>query len=65
MDVTFLDYLNCSLSESKNKVERLYQEITTYGGEFIPLWHNESISNYGRWKDWKELYDFTIDLHTH
>lgn len=65
MDVTFLDYLNCSLSESKNKVESLYQEITTYGGEFIPLWHNESISNYGRWKDWKELYDFTIDLHTH
>lgn len=64
MDATFLDYLNYSISESKNKVESLYQEIMTYGGEFIPLWHNESISNYGRWKGWKELYDFTIDLHT-
>ncbi len=64
MDVTFLDYLNYSISDSKKKVEELFQEVSTYGGEFIPLWHNESISNFGRWKGWKELYDYTIDLHT-
>jgi hypothetical protein len=64
MDATFLDYLNYSIEESKVVVRKLYQEVETYGGEFIPLWHNESISDYGRWKNWKDLFDFTIRLHT-
>lgn len=63
MDATFLDYLKFSLTESKLKVEELYQEVLTYGGEFIPLWHNESISDFGRWEGWKELYEYTIDLY--
>ena len=62
MDGTFLDYLKIGVTESKKIIENLFQEVQTYGGEFIPIWHNESISNYGRWKGWKELYDFTLDL---
>ncbi len=64
MDATFLDYLNYSVEDSKKMVTQLFQEVTTYGGEFIPLWHNESISNYGKWDGWKELYDYTIALYT-
>jgi hypothetical protein len=64
MDGTFLDYLKIGIPESKKIIENLYHEVKTYGGEFIPIWHNESISNYGRWKGWKELYDFTLDLNT-
>jgi len=63
MDGTFLDYLKAGIPESKKRIENLFHEVKTYGGEFIPIWHNESISDYGRWKGWKELYDFTIDLH--
>jgi hypothetical protein len=62
MDGTFLDYLKMSIPESKKTIENLYHEVKTYGGEFIPIWHNESISNFGRWEGWKELYDFTINL---
>ena len=62
MDGTFLDYLKIGVTESKKIIENLFQEVQTYGGEFIPIWHNESISNYGRWKGWRELYDFTLDL---
>ena len=64
MDATFLDYLNYSVEDSKKMVSQLFQEVSTYGGEFIPLWHNESISNYGKWDGWKELYDYTIALYT-
>jgi hypothetical protein len=62
MDATFLDYLKLKPEECKGFIDALYQEVNLYGGEFIPLWHNESLSNYGRWKGWLDLFTYTLSL---
>jgi hypothetical protein len=40
----------------------LFDEVKKYGGQFSFIWHNETIGNYGIWKDWSEVFDFSIDL---
>ena len=62
MDVTLNDYMKISIEESRSIVKELMLEVQTYGGEIIPLWHNESIGNYERWKGWYEVLEDTLNF---
>jgi hypothetical protein len=62
MDGTFNEYLHYSIEESKVVVQKLLDEVRTYGGIFCFIWHNETIGNSGKWQGWSELLDFTLDL---
>ncbi len=62
MDGTFNEYLHYSIEESKVVVQKLLDEVRTYGGVFCFIWHNETIGNSGKWQGWSELLDFTLDL---
>lgn len=61
MDGTLNEYLNCTIIESKIILDELINEVKTYGGDFISIWHNESIADYGKWRGWSALIDHTIE----
>jgi len=52
MDGTLNQYLKLSISESKKIVADLKTEIQSVGGNFCPLWHNETLGDSGIWKGW-------------
>jgi len=60
MDGTLNEYMRLSVAEATQIVDSLMQEVRAYGGEFIPLWHNETIGDYGIWKGWREVLDHTL-----
>ncbi|MFH1298008.1 MAG: polysaccharide deacetylase family protein [Bacteroidota bacterium] len=57
MDVTFRDYLRLTPEESLHEIKQIISQVRLYHGRFISLWHNESLSDYGRWKGWRRLYE--------
>jgi hypothetical protein len=55
MDGTLKEYLNLSTENAVVKMNEIIDCVKRYNGVFIPLWHNETISNTGKWKGWREL----------
>ena len=62
MDGTLREYMNLSQDESKTMIRQLFDEVKRYGGDFIFIWHNETIGDYGNWKGWSDVLDFTFIL---
>lgn len=63
MDGSMLEYQNLSTNESKEQIKQLFDEVNHYGGEFSFIWHNSTLGDYGKWKGWKSVFDYTIDLY--
>jgi hypothetical protein len=57
MDVTLKDYLRLNPHESLEIIQRVVSSVKETGGEFVSLWHNESLSEQGRWKGWRGVYE--------
>tara|TARA_R110002050_G_scaffold200591_1_gene335576 strand:- start:128744 stop:129991 length:1248 start_codon:yes stop_codon:yes gene_type:complete len=36
-------------------------KVKRYNGTFVSLWHNDSLSEWGQWKGWKQVYLGMID----
>lgn len=62
MDGTLNTYLKLSPEFAKQKIRVLFEEVKQFGGDFIFIWHNETITNFGVWKNWKSVFDFTLTL---
>lgn len=60
MDGTLNEYLGLSVADGKAVVKALADDVKTYGGAFCFIWHNETIGDYGKWKGWSEVLDFTL-----
>ncbi|MFM1932210.1 MAG: hypothetical protein RL226_1513 [Bacteroidota bacterium] len=56
MDATLNVYLGYSPDDAILKVKELEDKVRAVGGQFITLWHNESLSEKWNWKGWQEVY---------
>lgn len=62
MDTTLNDYLGLSAKQSLGKIRELKDHVKAVNGTFILLFHNETLSDYLRWKGWKRLYESAIKI---
>jgi len=56
MDRTLKDYLFKVPEESPDIINTYVDLVEKAGGWFIPVWHNESLSDYAEWEGWKNVY---------
>ena len=62
MDTTLNDYMKLTPKQSLGKIRDLKNEVKAVNGLFITLFHNESLSNYLRWKGWGRLYGSMLKI---
>lgn len=62
MDGTLNQYLRLSPLEAIEYISRLNSEVRKVHGTFISLWHNESLSEMHRWKNWREVYEALLQI---
>lgn len=60
MDGTLNEYLKLSVESSVEKVLLLKAQVKLVGGEFIGVWHNETINNKGIWQGWRQVYESSL-----
>ncbi len=60
MEGTLKDYMNLSVEKSLELTKEIIDQVKSVNGTFISLWHNESLSNLGRWKGWYWIYEEMI-----
>ena len=62
MDRTQLDYEKISTEDAIREYYYFTETIRDVGGEFVCLWHNNSISDEGEWQGWKKVFEEMIEL---
>ena len=62
MDTTLNDYMKLTPKQSLGKIRDLKNQVKAVNGTFITLFHNETLSDYQRWKGWKRLYESAIKI---
>ena len=64
MDTTLNDYMKLTPKQSLGRIRDLKNQVKAVDGLFITLFHNESLSNYLRWKGWIRLYESMLKIAT-
>lgn len=57
MDGTLRDYQQIDAANAMNHIRPLMEAVRSVGGTFISLFHNESLSEWRRWKGWRQVYE--------
>ncbi|RLK06670.1 polysaccharide deacetylase family protein [Tenacibaculum discolor] len=62
MDTTLNDYMKLTPKQSLGKIRDLKNEVKAVNGTLITVFHNESLSNYLRWRGWNRLYNSMLKI---
>lgn len=62
MDGTLNEYLKLAPPDAISLIHELVKKVRCLKGEFIPIWHNHSISEYGHWKGWRTVFEDMIEF---
>jgi hypothetical protein len=60
MDATLRYYMKVRPAEVMSYVGPLIREVRAVNGDFIIIWHNESLSDMKPWEGWKGVYEDII-----
>ena len=60
MDATLNDYMNLNSQDAFYLIKRLINEVKNVEGNFISIWHNESLDYTDRWIEWDNIYEDMI-----
>src|SRR5690606_20860146 len=62
MDVSLKHYLRLDQKEAIQKIRELMDTVKKYRGEFISIFHNESLSDYDVWRGWRNVYEAMLTM---
>ncbi len=62
MDTTLRNYLGLTPDEAIQQIETMIQNCKATGGEFHFLWHNESLSEIGKWRGWSRVFHAVMEM---
>lgn len=62
MDGTLRHYLHLSPEDAMQRIEQLMREVKDVGGTFISIWHNETVTDEGIWRGYREVFERTNKL---
>lgn len=57
MEGTLKYYMNVHREDAMQKIKPLIDEVKAANGEFISLWHNDTLSNQKFWLGWRNVYE--------
>lgn len=60
MDVTLKNYMKLKPNDAIETINQLNLPVLENGGTFMSLWHNESVSGLGEWKNWRQVYQLLL-----
>ena len=61
MDATLNLYMKLSQDEAVARVKKIIREVKRVNGDFIFIWHNETLSDDMQWKGWRKVYEEIIE----
>lgn len=57
MDVAFKEFMKLSIDESLQFSNKMREQLKEVKGQFCFVYHNESLSDYGDWKNWRTVFE--------
>ncbi|MCX6250060.1 MAG: polysaccharide deacetylase family protein [Bacteroidetes bacterium] len=61
MDITLRDHYHDNQSKALERIRKIIAEVKQVNGEFISIWHNESLSDRERWYGWRRVYEEMLE----
>lgn len=62
MDITLRQYMKLTTDNAKQTLKQLMACVRQVNGTWVNLWHNESVSDFREWENWKEVFEFSLKL---
>jgi hypothetical protein len=62
MDITLQQYLGLTPGEALDRISAMVAKVKAVNGVFTSLWHNESLSDKGAWKGWRNVYEGMVKM---
>lgn len=62
MDSSLRHYLMLSPEQAVEEIRKIVAEVKAVGGTFVSLWHNDSLSETGAWKGYRQVYETMLEL---
>ena len=61
MDITLQQYMGLDPDQALQNIKEIVDSVKAVKGTFVSLWHNESLSDKGVWKGWREVYEKMLE----
>ena len=62
MDGTLREYLLLSPDEAIALAKKLIEQVKKVNGEFICIWHNDTLNDSGKWKGWRRVFETMMEF---